>query len=397
MSLTNRVFTPAARRFFNQYMGSVSWGRLDVHLPGGECLTREGSEPGQHAAMHVKRWRTFAKVMRRGDIGFAESYIAGDWETPDLTALMTVLAKNVDQFNDKFSAKGWDRWTTALQHAMRQNTLRQSRKNIEAHYDLGNTFYQLWLDPSMTYSSALFHDEKQSLEQAQQAKYQRMLEQAELEPNSHLLEVGCGWGGFAAAAAEAGHRVTGITISPSQLAFAQERLAAEIKAGSVSLELTDYREISGSFDAVVSIEMFEAVGREWWSTYMETLRGRVKPGARAVVQTITINDELFDSYVEQPDFIQTCIFPGSLLSCPSQFKDHARAAGLEAEGDHFFGLSYAETLRRWQQAFNAEEDSVRDLGFDTEFIRLWNFYMSYCIGGFEAERTNVAQFAFRAA
>ena len=185
--------------------------------------------------------------------------------------------------------------------------------------------------------------------------------------------------------------MTGITISPSQLAFAQERLAAEIKAGSVSLELTDYREISGSFDAVVSIEMFEAVGREWWSTYMKTLRGRVKPGARAVVQTITINDELFDSYVEQPDFIQTCIFPGSLLSCPSQFKDHARAAGLEAEGDHFFGLSYAETLRRWQQAFNAEEDSVRDLGFDTEFIRLWNVYMSYCIGGFEAERTNVAQ------
>lgn len=397
MSLTDRLFTPAARRFFDGYMGQIQRGSLEVLLPGGERLLREGARHGASGTMVVKRWRTFSKVLRRGDIGFAEAYVAGDWESPDLAGLMTVLAENIDSFNDDFAPRGLDRWLTTIQHGLRRNTKPQSRKNIEAHYDLGNEFYELWLDPSMTYSSAIFGQNDENLQGAQSAKYQRILDQAELEPNSHILEIGCGWGGFAEAAAAAGHRVTGVTISPSQLAFAERRLENEIKAGAVELRLQDYRDIPETYDAVVSIEMFEAVGQEWWGTFMEKVRGTLSPGAKAVIQTITMKDECFAAYRAQPDFIQTCIFPGSMLASPARFTAHAEAENLELQGQHFFGLSYAETLRRWRSAFNAAESEVRSLGFDSEFLRLWNFYYSYCIGGFEAERTNVGQFSFQAA
>lgn len=378
-------------------MGTLKTGQLDMILPGGELIVRQGVESGLHGVLEIKRWGTFTAIMRRGDIGFAEAYIRGDWDTPDLSALMTVLANNLDTFNDDFGARGIDRIMTLIQHTMRRNSKKQSRKNIEAHYDLGNTFYGLWLDPTMTYSSGIFKENTTRLEDAQRAKYKRILDQAELEAGSHILEIGCGWGGFAEVAAEAGHRVTGITISPAQLDFAKARLAPAIKEGAVNLTLTDYRDLNGNFDAIASIEMFEAVGAEWWPAYMQTLKRNLKPGGKAVIQSIDIRDELFEGYNSQPDFIQTYIFPGGLIPSPERFRVAAAQEGLNCVDSHHFGLSYAKTLRNWQTNFNAVEDNVRQLGFDTEFIRLWSFYYSYCIGGFEADRTRVGQHTLRVA
>lgn len=397
MSLRNILLSAGAKRFVDQSMGALKTGCLEIILPGGERLVREGEREGPHGTLDVKRWRTFAKILRRGDIGFAEAYIKGDWETPDLSGLMTVLASNVDTFNDDFGARGIDRIVTTVKHALNANSKKQSRKNIEAHYDLGNTFYQLWLDDTMTYSSALFGAANDDLSAAQRAKYQRMLEQADLAPESHILEVGCGWGGFAEVAAEAGHRVTGVTISPAQLEFARNRLKGAIAEGAVDLTLTDYRDLNGQYDAVVSIEMFEAVGTEYWATYMQTLKRNLKPGGKAVVQTIDIRDDLFEGYMSQADFIQTYIFPGGLIPSPERFKETAAREGLETIDSHHFGTSYAETLRRWQDNFKQVEDNVRHLGFDTEFIRLWNFYYSYCIGGFESGRTGVGQHTLKVA
>ena len=397
MSLKSLLLSPVAKRFVERSLGTLKSGRLDMILPDGQRIVRVGEASGLHGVLEIKRWRTFANIVRRGDIGFAESYIKGDWDTPDLSALMTVLASNVDTFNDDFGARGIDRIMTTVQHMMRRNSKKQSRKNIEAHYDLGNTFYELWLDPTMTYSSAIFNEGTAELEAAQRNKYQRILDQAELEPNSHILEVGCGWGGFAEVAAEAGHRVTGITISPAQLDYAKKRLAPAINDGAVDLTLTDYRDLNGSYDAIASIEMFEAVGTEWWSAYMQTLKRNLKPGGKAVVQTIDIRDDLFEGYTSQADFIQTYIFPGGLIPSPERFKAAAEQEGLECVDSHYFGLSYAKTLHRWQANFKAVENNVRHLGFDTEFIRLWNFYYSYCIGGFEAGRTGVGQHTLRAA
>jgi cyclopropane-fatty-acyl-phospholipid synthase len=397
VSIRNLLFASGAKRFVERSMGELKVGRLDMILPGGECIVRQGAQEGLHGVLEIKRWRTFTAILRRGDIGFAEAYIKGDWDTPDLSALMTVLASNVDTFNDDFGARGIDRIMTSVQHFMRRNSKKQSRKNIEAHYDLGNTFYELWLDPTMTYSSGIFNEGTAELETAQRTKYQRILDQAELEPNSHILEVGCGWGGFAEVAAEAGHRVTGITISPAQLDYAKRRLAPQINDGAVELTLTDYRDLNGSFDAIASIEMFEAVGTEWWSAYMQTLKRNLKPGGKAVVQSIDIRDDLFEGYNSQADFIQTYIFPGGLIPSPERFRAAAAQDGLECLDSHHFGLSYAKTLRDWQTNFNAVEDNVRHLGFDTEFIRLWNFYYSYCIGGFEAGRTGVGQHTLRVA
>jgi cyclopropane-fatty-acyl-phospholipid synthase len=394
---TNTVLSSAACRYLDGSMSEFQSGALELTLPGGARVLRQGPDPGHHAAMEIRRWRSFSQVARRGDIGLAESYVRGDWETPNLSDLMSVLASNVDGFESRFSVRGMDRLWTTIQHRMRGNTKRQSRRNIAAHYDLGNDFYELWLDPTMTYSSALFTDLMDTLEYAQRAKFRRILDETRLAPNSHVLEIGCGWGGFAEMAVEAGHRVTCVTISPAQYAYAARRLAPWIREGVVDLRLEDYRDVRGTFDGVVSIEMFEAVGEQWWPTYMATLRRLLAPGARAVVQTITIDPKLFEGYRSHPDFIQTYIFPGGMLSSPHRFQDVASQAGLVVRDKLFFGDCYARTLRDWQDSFNQADASVRALGFDTEFIRLWNFYFSYCVGGFEAGRTNVAHFTLEAA
>lgn len=392
MSIKDAVLSTISRKFIASKVGELPVGRLEINLPSGEKIELEGDASGAPGVMDINRWGAFSQLLRLGDIGLAEGYVRGDWDSPDLNALMCVLARNVDSFNDEFSASGIDRVRVGVQHAMRRNTRKQSRRNIEAHYDLGNTFYELWLDPTMTYSSALFSAEERPLEAAQLHKYQRMLEQAELEPGSHILEVGCGWGGFAEFAANAGHRVTGITISPAQHSYASRRLAAAIKDGSIKLELRDYRDLLGRFDAVVSIEMFEAVGKEWWSNYMQVVKGSLAPAAKAVIQTIDIRDDLFEGYSKSADFIQAYIFPGGMLPSPRRFVGKAVEQGLSCRDSHHFGASYAQTLHRWQKNFNAADSEVRHLGFGSEFIRLWNFYLSYCFAGFESGRTDVGQY-----
>ena len=396
MSLRNILLSAGAKRFVDQSMGALKTGRLEIILPGGERLVREGEREGPHGTLDVKRWRTFAKILRRGDIGFAEAYIKGDWETPDLSALMTVLASNVDTFNDDFGARGIDRIVTTVKHALNANSKKQSRKNIEAHYDRGNTFYQLWLDDTMTYSSALFGAANDDLSAAQRPNTgYHSANKPTLAPEAISRSTATG----AASQRSPPNEDIGlsVTISPAQLDFARNRLKGAIAEGAVDLTLTDYRDLNGQYDAVVSIEMFEAVGTEYWATYMQTLKRNLKPGGKAVVQTIDIRDDLFEGYMSQADFIQTYIFPGGLIPSPERFKETAASAGLETIDSHHFGKSYAETLRRWQDNFKQVEDNVRHLGFDTEFIRLWNFYYSYCIGGFESGRTGVGQHTLKVA
>lgn len=397
MGIKETLLAKGIRRFVDHSIGNFKRGRLEICLPNGEVILGEGEDTGYCGVLEIKRWRTFNQLIRRGDIGFAEAYVRGDWDSPDLNGLMGVLAENIDSFNNNFGAQGLDRIWTTLQHAMRRNSKKQSSRNIEAHYDLGNTFYELWLDSTMTYSSGLFVDQTAELEAAQCAKYQRILDQADLSPDSHILEIGCGWGGFAEFAVEAGHRVTGITISPAQLAFARQRLDHAIQAGSAELVLQDYRDLKGSFDAIASVEMFEAVGKQWWQSFMQTLKRNLKPGGKAVVQTIHIDENLFESYNKKADFIQAYIFPGGMLPSPERFTLTADQAGLDCVDSHHFGTSYAETLKRWQDNFSGAEDDVRHLGFDTEFIRLWNFYLSYCRSGFDSGRTGVGQYTLQEA
>ncbi len=397
MGIKDTLLSSAVQRFVGHAIGDLRRGRLEILLPNGERILRGDEDSDMCGVLEIKKWRTFNQLVRRGDIGFAEAYVRGDWDSPDLTGLMCVLAANIDSFNGDFGAQGLDRLWTTLQHAIRRNNKKQSRKNIEAHYDLGNTFYELWLDPTMTYSSALFVNQTAALEVAQRAKYQRILDQADLSPGSHILEIGCGWGGFAEFAVEAGHRVTGITISPAQLQYSRQRLEHAIRAGAAELVLQDYRDLRGRFDAIASIEMFEAVGKQWWASFMQTLKSNLKPGGKAVVQTIHIEENLFEGYNKQADFIQTYIFPGGMLPSPNRFTRIADQAGLACLDVHHFGWSYAQTLKRWQHNFGGVENDVRELGFDTEFIRLWHFYFSYCISGFDSGRTGVGQYTLQAA
>jgi cyclopropane-fatty-acyl-phospholipid synthase len=292
----------------------------------------------------------------------------------------------------------WGRLLYRVRHLMNRNSREGSRKNIHAHYDLGNEFYRLWLDPSMAYSSAWFEgDPSRPLTEAQEAKVRRALRECGLRPGDRLLEIGCGWGGLAeVATTEFDAHVTGVTLSTEQLDYAQDRLAALERSQQADLRLQDYRDIDdGPFDAICSIEMFEAVGREYWDGYFATLARQLKPGGRACIQSITIRDDLFDRYVRGTDFIQQYIFPGGLLPSPSEFRAHARKAGLEVVNELAFGADYAETLRRWRERFLAEDTRVRKLGFDTRFMRIWEFYLAYCEAAFAMGNTDVIQFTLR--
>jgi cyclopropane-fatty-acyl-phospholipid synthase len=284
-----------------------------------------------------------------------------------------------------------------FKHWLNANSKRKAKRNIVAHYDLGNDFYRLWLDPTMTYSSALFGgDFTQPLARAQQAKYERMLAELALPPGAHILEIGCGWGGFAEVAARAGYRVTGLSLSDAQTAYARERIARAGLADRVTLAVRDYRDERGTYDGVASIEMFEAVGEKYWPAYFSTLRRCLAPGGRACVQTITIADERFERYRTQSDFIQQYIFPGGMLASPSRFVAHAAQAGLDVVQTQMFGRHYAATLGRWLEAFDASAGAVRGQGFDEKFIRCWRFYLAYCIAGFASGSTDVAQYTLAA-
>ena len=389
--------TPAAAHQGLRLMQRLVHGSLAVQFPDGS-VQRFGSGDGPQAAIHLHNWNVFGAALRSGDIGFAESYIAGDWATPSLTDLLQVLLRNRQQIEDMVYGHWAGRLLYRLRHLLRRNTRTGSRKNIHAHYDLGNAFYALWLDGTMNYSSAWFEgDLQRPMRDAQDAKVRRALRMAGVQPGSRLLEIGCGWGALAQlATTEFGAHVTGVTLSTEQLAFAKERLAALGMSERADLRLQDYRAIDdGPYDAICSIEMVEAVGREYWPSYFEGVARLLKPGGRACIQTIVIDDALWPRYIRSTDFIQQYIFPGGCLPCPGEFRKSAAAAGLEVVDELPFGGDYAETLRRWRQSFLDQRARVLDLGFDDGFVRLWEFYLAYCEAAFDQGNIGVVQYTLR--
>jgi len=383
---------PAARMLF-ALLARLAHGEVRLTTPDGTVHRFGPGGDAPRAELRFHDWRIGREVLTGGDVAFAEAYMAGRWETPDLTALLTVLASNQRALERAFYGHAWQRALLRLRHWLNANTRRQAKRNIVAHYDLGNDFYRLWLDPTMTYSSALFGaDRNAPLAAAQEAKYRRILDELALPPGAHILEIGCGWGGFAEVAARAGYRVTGLSLSDAQTAYARERLARAGLADRVEFRIQDYRDLSGRFDGVASIEMFEAVGERWWPAYFRAVRNALAPGGRACIQTITIADERFDRYRTQSDFIQQYIFPGGMLASPSRFAATATAAGLAPANARAFGRDYAETLERWLAAFDARIDGVRAQGFNERFIRCWRFYLAYCAAGFASGSTDVAQY-----
>ena len=389
---------PAAARAALALLQRLRAGTLTVRTPDGATHQASGaSQPELHAVLDVHDWSTFAATLRTGDIGFAETFMAGAWTTPQLADLLRLILANREVVDKAIYGSWWGSLLHRVQHALHRNTRGGSRRNIRAHYDLGNAFYALWLDATMTYSSAWFDgDLAQSLEQAQAAKLRRAIAATGVRPGERLLEIGCGWGAVAEAAASTGVAVVGLTLSKEQLAWAQARLARAGVAERADLRLQDYRDVpDGPFDAIVSIEMFEAVGREYWDAYFQAVQRQLRPGGRACIQAIVIRDDLFDRYVRSADFIQRYVFPGGMLPTTALFERHARAAGLRVVERFAFGPDYAETLRRWRHAFLARLDEVRGQGFDERFVRLWEFYLAYCEAAFDTGNTDVVQFTLQ--
>jgi cyclopropane-fatty-acyl-phospholipid synthase len=392
-------------------LARLAHGRLDVRWPDGRVSTfphgQQVNASGLRATIELRNWRVFERTLSAGDIGFAESYIDGDWHTPDLTALLTLFIVNRDHIERVVYGSWWGSLWHRVRHWRNRNSREGSEKNIHAHYDLGNDFYRLWLDPSMNYSSAWFEGQSpavrsaQDLTRAQHAKMARALDEAGVTAGSRVLEIGCGWGAVAEmAAGDRQAHITGVTLSKAQLAWAQDRIRQAGLVHRADLRYQDYRDLAPQheaqpFDAIVSIEMFEAVGMRYWPSFFDTVRRCLKPGGKACIQTITIRDDLFARYARSTDFIQQYIFPGGMLPSPTVFEAHARRAGLVVERRLAFGPDYAETLRRWRDAFLRREDEVTRLGFDTRFQRIWTFYLAYCEAAFDQGNTNVMQFTLR--
>ena len=369
-------------------------GTLTLHAPDGHVQVF-GTHEAPFATLHIHRWSVCAEVLKSGDIGFAEGYMAGDWDTPDLAALLRLLIANRTQIEGAIYGHWLGRLVYRIKHLLNRNNRSNSRKNIHAHYDLGNAFYELWLDGTMNYSSAWFDGDKtQPMAEAQKAKVRRALRMVHAQPGDRVLEIGCGWGALAeSATTEFGAHITGVTLSTEQLAFAQARMQQHGVQERADLRLQDYRDISdGPYDAICSIEMIEAVGQEYWPTYFQTVSRLLKPGGRACIQSITIDDALFERYLHSTDFIQQYIFPGGCLPSPGEFRKQAQAAGLQVVDELNFGPDYAETLRRWREAFVDQLDTVRSLQFDDRFIRLWTFYLAYCEAAFDEANIDVVQF-----
>jgi cyclopropane-fatty-acyl-phospholipid synthase len=367
-------------------------GSLTVVLPSGQELDIRGGHDGCHARLVVKDFRFVGRVLAAADIGFAEGYIAGEWDTPDLSALLEACSANFDRLARLVDGNPLIRGLNALAHGFNRNSRKGSRRNIYAHYDLGNDFYEAWLDPSMTYSSALFATPDQPLQDAQTNKYASLARSMELQSGHEVLEIGCGWGGFAEfAAGTVGARVTGITISPAQAEYARRRMFEKGLAERVKIELVDYRDVEGRFDRVASIEMFEAVGEAYWSAYFDRVRRVLAPGGRAGLQIITIRDELFGDYRKRSDFIKRYVFPGGMLPSEARLREEIGAAGLKQDDILRFGQHYADTLKQWGERFEQAWDDLRKPQFDQRFRRLWRFYLSYCEAGFRTGRTDVIQ------
>lgn len=377
-------------------LSGLDEAHLIVQLPSGYRVACGDPAAGVFAEWRLNRWNALLRLGGSGALGFAEGYVNKEWETPDLRALLDVLARAFDQIGVAQARGGPSRVIGQVQHWLNANTRSGSKRNIAFHYDLGNAFYALWLDKSMTYSAACFSAPDQNLDAAQAEKYRRMCVAAQLKPGDHVLEIGCGWGGFAEVAArDFGCRVTGVTLSTEQLAYARDRIAKAGLSDQVELQIRDYRDIDQQFDAIVSIEMFEAVGEAHWPVYFDQLAHCLKPGGHAALQVITLREADFDDYRDTVDFIQKYVFPGGMLPPPSALAREARRAGLEDIGANMFGEDYASTLQRWHTDFNAAWPEIRELGFDERFARIWRYYLAYCEAGFRSGRCDVGQFVYR--
>ncbi len=380
-ALLDRLFAPLER------------GRLTIVAPDGRTRSFGDAAEGTGATVRLHSWRPLLRLALHGDTALAESYMAGEWDSPDLAAVLALGMCNLDALATTLAARPALVWAHRLGHRLQANTRAGSRRNIRAHYDLGNAFYARWLDESMTYSAALFARRDEALDEAQRRKYLRLARSLKLAPGDEVLEIGCGWGGFAEIAAGVfGCRVVALTLSREQADFARRRLARAGLADRVEVRLQDYRDVEGRFDKIASIEMFEAVGEENWRLYFDTIRRRLAPGGCAALQAITIADAAYPHYRRNPDFIQRHIFPGGMLASERLFTEAARGAGLELRETFHFGADYAETLRRWHAAFNASWPEIESLGFDDRFRRMWNYYLRYCEVGFDAGHIDVAHY-----
>jgi len=373
-------------------VGKLNSGRVDFVLPDGRRFRAEGSKPGPVAEVTINNPDVFARLVREGDLGFCDAYLDGWWTTPDLQAFMDFIHADNDDMYDGFPGMALVRAWEKARFWFQSNTKRQALKNISYHYDLGNDFYSLWLDDTMTYSSALFNTSQESLEKAQIAKYASMVDQMGVKPGDHVLEIGCGWGGFAEyAAKERGLKVTGLTISKEQLEYAQNRIKNKGLSDKVNFKLQDYRDETGVYDGVASIEMFEAVGEKYWPVYFDKIKQCLKPGKQATLQIITIQDARWEVYRKSVDFIQKYIFPGGMLPSPSVLRKEVHKAGLSVQHSIEFGKSYSQTLRRWFEVFNNKWDNISAMGFDDRFRRMWNFYLTSCAATFESGNCDVTQ------
>ena len=367
-------------------LSHLEYGTLEFVAPDGTVRLAKGTKPGPSARLEMHDWNVLRHVAARGDVALGEDYVAGAWDTDDIEKVIALFLMNVDRLTAFWKGGVLSRLALVFgDRLLRRNSLKGSKRNIQSHYDVGNEFYALWLDTSMTYSSALFGGTAQSLEEAQGNKYERILSRF-VKPAASVLEIGCGWGGFAERAARCGHKVTGLTISPAQYRYAVERLK-----GAADIVLEDYRKARGLFDMIVSIEMFEAVGEQYWPQYFRAVADRLKESGRAVIQTITIRDDLFDSYRRRSDFIRRYVFPGGMLPSLQRFREEAEQAGLKVTGQFAFGKDYARTLREWGARMCARADAIKALGHDERFLRNWQYYLAICAASFEVGRIDVVQ------
>jgi cyclopropane-fatty-acyl-phospholipid synthase len=378
-------------------LAKLTNGHLYLTLPNGEIKEFGNPLESLRADIQILDWSVFKQVMSHGDIGFAESYIRGEWNTSDLKALLELAIRNRTILEKAIYGSWYGSILYRLKHWLRDNTKTGSRKNIHAHYDLGNSFYSLWLDPSMSYSSAWFSEgDQQTLTEAQRAKIQRILGSLGTKTGDRILEIGCGWGGVMEEALLSGRSIAGLTLSTEQKAYAEDRLAKILlqtpERATFEVRLQDYRDCQEQFDGIASVEMFEAVGEKHWPEYFQTIAKCLKVGGKACIQTIVIAEELFERYRHNTDFIQQYVFPGGMLPSSSSFKASAAKAGLQIEEEFAFGVDYAKTLCQWRESFNQKLQEVRQLGFDEAFIRLWNFYLMYCAAGFSERNIDVVQF-----
>ena len=386
---------PLWQRLICSWARRISAGYLVLRFPDGATVRFQGKYPGPEACLQIKSKKLVWHFLAGGSLGFAHAYIHDCWETDDLGAVLRLGVANEAAFSSVLGMPVLSKWLTRLRHCLHANTRRGSRRNIAYHYDLGNEFYRQWLDETMTYSSALFAHEKQPLNEAQREKYARILRELKISQNDRVLEIGCGWGGFAEyAVQETGGHVTGLTLSKEQAHFSAARMEKAGLEAKTDIRIQDYRDCRGQYDKIVSIEMFEAVGERNWPVYFDVLRSLLVPGGQALIQVITIAEERFERYRKNADFIQTYIFPGGMLPTPSVLDQLAQQHGFLVQGVKFFGTDYARTLFLWDKAFRSAWANIAGLGFDSRFKRMWRYYLHYCAIGFESKRIDVGQFCF---